>query len=168
MYVYVNLYFNGRHDTCTPCANEICRNSHTAARKDGLQLAPARRPGGTLTFVEKCVTKSSRCRISLSNVAGLKSSRRERCLLSPVLAGRISGFAPLTNLACFSLGARAPLAKPGVSFTTAALSGAVLMFPELMTALASPAASIALCYSRTRRERVKTPICKRGDGGVGY
>lgn len=102
------------------------------------------------------VTKSSRRGISLFNVAGLKSSWREEeeedeneekaspWSSSPPLstARRTSGFAPLTNLACFSLDAKASPANPGVSFTTAAPRQCrTYASPGLMTASTSLVAS---------------------------
>jgi len=106
MYVHVNLYFNGRHDTCTACANEICRNSHTSARKGGLQSLPH----VVLAKRHSRSPRSARNKIfALQNLlvqcSGIKILLAREGILSGAPAGKTSGFAPLTNLACFSLGA---------------------------------------------------------------
>lgn len=106
MYVYVNLYFNGRHDTCTLCANEICRNSRAPARKGGLQsllhVVLAERRSRSLRSARNKIFALQDLLVQCSGIKILPA-RVASSSLAP--AGRTSGFAPLTNLACFSLSA---------------------------------------------------------------
>lgn len=90
----------------TPCANEICRNSHIPARKGGLQSFPhvvlAERRSRSLRSARNKIFASQDLLVRCSGIKIL--SAREASLPLPH-GGRTSGFAPLTNLACFSLGA---------------------------------------------------------------